>query len=70
MKNLAKELNAPYIFCDVSDEESVKKEVDKISKIDVLVNNAGINPSKTFMQLTNNDWREIFEFNVLGVVNF
>lgn len=70
LKNLAKELNAPYIFCDVSDEESVKKEVDKISKIDVLVNNAGINPSKTFMQLTNNDWREIFEVNVLGVVNF
>ena len=70
LKNLAKELNASYIFCDVSDEESVKKEVDKIGKIDVLVNNAGINPSKTFMQLTNNDWREIFEVNVLGVVNF
>lgn len=67
---LAKELGMPYIFFDVADEEDVERALTKIkSEIDVLVNNAGINPSKTFMNLTSEDWREIFEVNVFGIVN-
>lgn len=70
LKNLAKELNSKYICCDVSDNYSVKEAVSKLEKIDVLVNNAGINPSKIFMQLTNKDWKEIFDVNLFGAVYF
>jgi len=70
LKMLAKEIDSPYIFCDVSDEKAVMKEVKKFKKIDILVNNAGINPSKTFMELSDSDWRKIFDVNVMGVVNF
>lgn len=70
LKNLSRELNSEYIFCDVSDGCQVNKQVNTLGNIDILVNNAGINPSKTFMQLTDNDWREILETNVIGPFNF
>ncbi|MDP3986955.1 MAG: glucose 1-dehydrogenase [Nanoarchaeota archaeon] len=70
LQNLSRELDSRYIFCDVSNELRVQEEVRKIGSIDVLVNNAGINPSKTFMELTSQDWRDILEVNVLGTVNF
>ena len=70
IRDLARELNSGYIFCDVADEASVQREVGRLGTIDILVNNAGINPSKTFMELTNDYWKEIFETNVLGLVNF
>ena len=70
LKTLARELDSPYIFCDVSDEESVRREVESLEGIDILVNNAGINPSKNFMELTGSDWREIFNVNLLGPVYF
>lgn len=69
LRELAKELDSPYFFCDVADETVVKREVSKFENIDILINNAGINPSKTFLELTDKDWRQIFDVNVFGVVN-
>jgi 3-oxoacyl-[acyl-carrier protein] reductase len=70
LRGLARELDSHYIFCDVKNYEEVERKVSELGGIDVLVNNAGINPSKTFMQLTDKDWQEIFDTNFLGVVNF
>lgn len=69
LKELSKEIDSPYVFFDVSDESAVKREVKKLKDIDILINNAGVNPSKTFMQLSNKDWQQIFDVNVFGVVN-
>jgi 3-oxoacyl-[acyl-carrier protein] reductase len=69
LKKLVKELGAAYLVFDVTDEKAVEKEIAKVKKIDVLVNNAGINPSKTFKELTAKDWEEIFKVNVFGVVH-
>lgn len=70
LKMLAKRLDSPYIFCDVRDEKTVINEVKKFKKIDILVNSAGINPSKTFMELSNKNWQDIFDVNIMGTVNF
>jgi 3-oxoacyl-[acyl-carrier protein] reductase len=70
LKSLAKELNSKYIFCDVGNEKAVYEKIKEVGPIDVLVNNAGINPSKTFMDLAIDDWKDIFDTNVFGVVNF
>lgn len=69
LKKLASKLEAPYFFCDLTDENTVMKKIKKLKKVDILVNNAGINPSKTFLDLTLDEWRLIHEVNVLGVVS-
>ncbi|MCD4771257.1 SDR family oxidoreductase [archaeon] len=70
LKKLAVELNSKYIFCDITNELQVRKSVEKFQKIDVLINSAGINISKSFEDLTNEDWLNVFKANVLGTVNF
>ena len=69
LRELANKLNSDYIFCDVCDESIVRNKVRNL-EVDVLINSAGINPSKTFMQLTIDNWKEILETNVIGTVNF
>lgn len=74
LKNLAKELNCEYIFCDVADKSSVESVVagvlEKVEKIDVLVNCAGIAPRAMFLESTDEHWLEIFKVNVLGTTHF
>ena len=70
LKKLASELNSSYIFCDITNEEKVRESVNKLGKIEILVNSAGINISKPFLKLTKKDWLDIFKTNVLGTVNF
>lgn len=56
---------------DVSKREDVKKLVEytiqKYNKIDVLVNNAGIDKIKMFIDLTDQDWNEIINNNLNSV---
>ena len=53
---------------DVSNYEEVaimvKNIVSEFSKIDVLVNNAGIAEQKVFCDVTPEDWRKMFSVNV------
>jgi len=69
LTSLAKELDSDYIFCDVRDENLVR-DATRGLEVDVLVNNAGINPSKTFMDLSLDDWKSIIDTNLYGSVNF
>ncbi len=61
------------IPCDVSDVESVNRAIDiakkRFSKIDILINNAGISKSGLFIDMTDEEWREVFSVNVNGVYN-
>jgi 3-oxoacyl-[acyl-carrier protein] reductase len=41
----------------------------KFSKIDILVNNSGISKSKLFIDITEEEWDEIFDVNVKGIFN-
>ena len=69
LKSLAKELNSKYVTFDVSKEEEVSSSLLEIDCIDVLINSAGVNISKSFENLTNKDWRTIYDINVFGLAN-
>jgi 3-oxoacyl-[acyl-carrier protein] reductase len=70
LKQLASELNSPYIFCDVGNENDVNRVMDGIGSIDVLVNSAGVNLSQPFMDQSTQSWETTYNVNVLGSVNF
>lgn len=57
--------------CDVSKREEVRQMVDfvinKYGKIDVLVNNAGIDDEKMFLNITDDDWDNMMKNNLYSV---
>ncbi len=74
LKNLAKNLDCEYIFCDVSDKTAVESEtkriLKKIKRIDILVNSAGISLNQKFLESTDEVWLDVFKTNVLGTTHF
>jgi len=67
--DLAKEIDSKYVIFDVCKENEVEEVISKIDVIDVLVNSAGLNISKSFDNLTDDDWRSIYDINVFGLAN-
>lgn len=70
--DLSVKLNCPYVSCDVSREGEVKslfKNILPKEKIDILINSAGISISKPFLELTEEDWFNVFKTNVMGIIN-
>jgi NAD(P)-dependent dehydrogenase (short-subunit alcohol dehydrogenase family) len=70
----AKEKLGPYcqaMVCDVSDLSTipyfVKKVLEQYGRIDVLVNNAGINMKKDFTEVTDAEFQNIITTNVSAV---
>ncbi|HEU5474900.1 MAG TPA: SDR family oxidoreductase [Actinophytocola sp.] len=60
------------LTADVRDDESVRAAVDtaaeRLGGIDILVNNAGIGAQGTVEDNPDEEWRRVFEVNVLGIV--
>jgi len=69
LQELSEELSSRYVTFDIKVDEEIKYGLDSLSSIDGLVHSAGINISKPFEELTNDDWKEIYEANVFGVAN-
>lgn len=67
--DLAKELDSKYVIFDICKENEVADVIAEINVIDVLVNSAGLNISKSFGKLTDDDWRAIYDINVFGLAN-
>ncbi len=61
------------IKCNVSNPLEVTKMVEttvkEFGKLDVMVNNAGINYSKAFMMTTLDEFKNMLDINLIGVFN-
>src|SRR5699024_3084238 len=61
-----------FAVCDMTDAEQIKQLVDKAvawnGTVDVLVNNAGGPPAGQFMDMTDEDWYNAFELNLLSFI--
>ncbi|MFD7704772.1 SDR family oxidoreductase [Streptomyces caelestis] len=58
---------------DVSDEQAMEKLAERVATeygvVDVLVNNAGIGLGGSFFDTTPEDWRQVLDVNLWGVIH-
>ncbi|WP_192583059.1 SDR family oxidoreductase [Streptomyces albicerus] len=73
---LSRLIGAPEAWAetvDVSDEQAMEKLAEKVAAeygvVDVLVNNAGIGLSGSFFDTTTEDWRNVLDVNLWGVIH-
>ncbi|MEF8842899.1 MAG: SDR family oxidoreductase [Haloarculaceae archaeon] len=61
---------ATFVECDVTDLDTLEAAVDAAEPfggVDVMVNNAGIFRSETFLEVTPEEYRQLMDVNVRGV---
>ncbi|MDM9586227.1 MULTISPECIES: SDR family NAD(P)-dependent oxidoreductase [unclassified Nostoc] len=56
------------IVADAGTASGVEKLIQEVPHVDILINNVGIYEPKTFFDITDKDWLNIFEVNVLSGV--
>ncbi len=60
------------VECDVTDEDQahdlVRRAVEEFGRVDILVNNAGVMLLSTVGKGLSDQWRQMFEVNVLGLL--
>ncbi|WP_405389709.1 SDR family oxidoreductase [Streptomyces sp. NBC_01102] len=58
---------------DVGDEQAMEKLADRVASeygvVDVLVNNAGVGLAGSFLETTSEDWRNVLDVNLWGVIH-
>jgi len=58
------------VVADVTDEAALRLVAGQIGPVDVLINSAGIvGANKPLLETTPEEWRRVFDVNVLGTVN-
>ena len=66
---VALDLSGGDVTADVTDEDALRRVADEVGPVDVLVNSAGIvGPGKPLLETTADEWRKVFDVNVLGTV--
>ncbi|WP_067667977.1 SDR family NAD(P)-dependent oxidoreductase [Nocardia miyunensis] len=69
LEQLAQEIGGTALALDVTDDESVRAFCDAVERVDVLVNNAGgAKGLATVAEADLDDWRWMWETNVLGTL--
>jgi 3-oxoacyl-[acyl-carrier protein] reductase len=69
----ARGVRAAFLHTDVSDASQVEKSVgaamDRMGRIDNLVNNAGIRRDKLILRMTEDEWDLVMRVNLKGAFN-
>jgi len=69
-KELSSHSECLYYVVDVTDskrvEEALNKIIDNFSKVDILINNAGITRDNLALRLSENDWDKVIAVNLKG----
>ena len=53
---------------DLSSSEGVDKAIEQYPQLDILVNNLGLYETKSFNEITDDDWQKLFDTNVMSGV--
>ena len=65
--------NISYLKADVTNKEEVQAVVDlaieKYGRVDVLYNNAGVMPLAPLSETRFDEWRQMLDINIMGVLN-
>jgi NADP-dependent 3-hydroxy acid dehydrogenase YdfG len=63
---------AVAVECDITDEEQahglIRQAKDEFGRVDILVNNAGVMQLSEVEKGLSEEWRTMFEVNVLGLL--
>ncbi|MFS0782759.1 3-ketoacyl-ACP reductase [Bacillus sp. 1P06AnD] len=63
-------IKAVYAIADVSDQQQVERAIDsiieKLGKVDILINNAGMAQFGAFLEMDPKDWERIIQVNLMG----
>mgnify|MGYP000303660552 CR=1 FL=1 len=57
------------IVADFRDPKAHEAVIKSMESVDILVNNVGIYASKSFSETTDEDWKEMFQVNVIEEVS-
>ena len=58
-------------LADMSDQGSTEAFIETVlasGPVDILINNVGASPSRNFLYMTDEDWRDLHELNLLSAV--
>lgn len=62
---------AIFCFCDISNKEQVdsaaKAAIENFGRVDVLINNAGLEVRGSILQCTEEDWLRLYDINLKGI---
>jgi len=59
--------SADGVSCDITDVENVRSAFSALTRVDVLINSAGIDNQKSIEDLTPDDFRRLYDVNVIGL---
>ncbi|MBD2246012.1 SDR family NAD(P)-dependent oxidoreductase [Nostoc sp. FACHB-888] len=68
IKHYTPEAKISSVVADVGTASGVEQIFQEVPHVDILINNVGIYEPKTFFDITDKDWLNIFEVNVLSGV--
>ncbi|UOQ85153.1 SDR family oxidoreductase [Gracilibacillus salinarum] len=60
--------NIESVVCDVTNGKDIENMVEKIGRIDIVINNTGGPPAGQFADFDDSDWQQAFESLVMSVV--
>ena len=63
--------NVTGLVADMGDRDSTEKFLDQVESAggaDILINNVGASPSRNFLYMTDEDWHDLHELNLMSAV--